>query len=273
MKKKIPFVSVVTALLCFGSGIAPMAKVAADEPAEQRYYDAVSLCDATSEIVTFTSKETVKITTIGNCPMYYSNDYSNVCGPVAGSMLVGFYDRYYEDLIPDYTAYLTSTGNYKTFVTTPVSSVISSLYTLMRTNVDDVGVSRTDFLNGLSDYVESKDLTMQYTAVDSGASFNYSTYKTSIDANKPVVLFCNNVVLYTFSSSNDTSENIVGQTISGGHIIVGYGYYEVDYYNGDTISRSEKYALVASGWATPRYAYVNVEETSWYNNGYSVLIS
>lgn len=273
MKRKIPFIVLVASLVCVGNGFAPAAKAAADEPSEQRYYDTVSLCEVTSEIVTFTSKEEVKVTTVGGCPMYYSNNYSNVCGPVAGSILVGFYDRYYENLIPDYTSYYTATGKYKTYPATQVADTISSLYTLMRTNVDDVGVSRTDFLNGLTDYVEDKGLTIQYTAIDSGSSFSYSAYKTSIDANKPVVLFCDNVVLNTFSSPSETSENIVGQTISGGHIVVGYGYYEVNYYNENTLFRSEKYMLAASGWMNLNYGYINIEEDSWYNNGYSVLIS
>ena len=272
MKRKIPFIVLVASLVCVGNGFAPAAKAAADEPSEQRYYDTVSLCEITTEEITFTSRTENEVTTIGEFPMYYSNNYSNVCGPVAGSMLVGFYDRYYENLIPDYTSYYTTTGKYKTYAPTQVADTISSLYTLMRTNVDDVGVSRTDFLNGLSDYVEDKGLTIQYTAIDSGSSFSYSAYKTSIDANKPVVLFCNNVVLNTFGIY-ENSETIVSEPVSGGHIVVGYGYCEVEYYNGSTLFRSEKYMLVANGWSTIPLGYINIEEDYWYNNGYSVLIS
>ena len=240
-----------------------------------RYNDnAVTLSsDLSNEQVYYTSREYTYYTTTNGVPLYTPNgDLTNSCGATGGAIIVGFYDKYYENLIPDYTSYYTATGKYKNLNTTPVDNLMVNLYTLMRTNVDDVGVSESDCRNGLKTYVENKGYSLSYTSIKSGSSLNMTACQNAFRNNQPILLFCDQVGV-VFVDEYSGYDNITTLAVANQHIMVAYGYYQVRYYNGSTNFRTDTYFDVATGLDINTTGWVTVDSINWLNNGYIVSIS
>lgn len=273
------------AVLALGSAFfIPGGKVAkAETPnAEKRYYDgfaaaaadnngiAAYSADSTTETVNYTNREVTSISTPGGAPLYTGDaSVPNGCGAVSGTIIAGYYDRYYEDLIPNYSAYNTSNGSYRSMVVTSVRNVMQELFTLMRTNVDDVGVSEDDCLSGLRSYVEGVGRSITYSSV--GTSFNLTSYLNAINSGKPVMLFCDNVGIANISSSSNT-DTISTVTVPNGHIVIGYGYYQINYYNGTVKTRTDTYIRAATGLDYGNQL-IRLNSYSWYDSGYAITIS
>ncbi len=278
MKKNVLVSLAATALLgaCVIGAPFNASNVSASAESEKRYYDyTVSVSrSATTEYVYYTNRVDDEITTAYGMPFYYvmGSTMTNACGAVAGTEIVGFYDRYYENLVPNYTTYYPSNNRYRSQDSTYIPAVMQDLYTRMRTNVDDVGVSETDCTNGLKSYFTSKGLTLSYSSVKSGSSFSYSLYKQAIDANKPVLLFCTDLK-QTAIGYNTTYDTLITTPTTGSHIIVGYGYYTIKYYNNGTLFRTDDYILAANGQAITRDICVDISDTSWFDAGYAVSVS
>ena len=234
---------------------------------------------AGNETINFTDREEEYIETVNGVPTYSTtSELSNACGAVAGAIIVGFYDKYYTDLIDGYASSFASSGKYKSADKTYIPALISKLYTLMRTNVDDVGVSESDCLSGLKSYVESTGHAIDYSSVKTASKLNENNYKNAIEANKPVLIFSKQTEVYNFIMS-DTYAEFSSTTVNGNHIFVGYGYYQIKYYNGSTNFRTDTYIKVASGLAQQSTGYLKVSSTvdsnagKWFDNGYVVSVS
>lgn len=241
-----------------------------------RYNDnAVTLAsDLSNEQVYYTNREYTYYTTTNGVPLYEpSGALTNSCGATGGAIVVGFYDKYYENLIPNYTSYYTATGKYKSSSSnTYVSTLMSDLYTLMRTNVDDVGVSESDCRNGLKTYVQNKGYSLSYTSIKSGSSLNMTACQNAFRNNQPILLFCDQVGV-VFVDEYSGYDNITTLAVANQHIMVAYGYYQVRYYNGSTNFRTDTYFDVATGLDINTTGWVTVDSISWLNNGYIVSIS
>ena len=276
MKKHVLTSFAIASLLAVASfNTLGVKTAAADEDDGTRYYyPEVATCAVTSETFSCTSMVETETVTQYRMPLYdATGDLTNCCGAVGGAIIVGFYDRYYPDLIPNWTPYF-SNNMYKYADTTYVPAVIEELYVLMRTNVDDVGVSQTDCRNGLQTYFTNKGRTLTYSSVEVASSFYYPAYKQAINANKPVLMFCKDVTVSLLVYSNSQSAAVFShQSISGGHIVVGYGYSTVNYYDGDEIIRTDNYLLVSTGRDGILDAYINISSTDWLVDGYAVTVS
>ena len=248
------------------------AKAEVDET--PRYYDSPGIMLTSSgETITFARKVEELIEFPYAVPTYYTLNLSNACGPVAGAIVVGYYDKYYEGLIPNYTAYYTANGRYRRPDSTYVPAVIQELYTSMQTNVVDVGVSVSECKAGLQDYVLARDFSLTYTTVKSNSSaFNETACKNAISNQKPVLLFCNSITTYLFDSGTTEDELIYVQS-SNSHIVVCYGYYRVKYYNANNVNfRTDTYLEVSTGWRDNSTGYVKANDMSWVDEAYAVNI-
>ena len=270
--------SIVVCATLFGGVIGLSMKenniVSADVVSETRYYDApgVMVASGTDETITYTRKEETEIVFPNAVPNYYTNTYDNACGPVAGANIVGFYDKYYEDLIPDYTAYYPANGRYRLIDRTYIPALIGDLYTLMQTNVVDVGVSESECLEGLQDYVEGKNHSLTYTNIKSGA-FNMTAYKNAMSSQIPVILFCQSTDVVLIDAGEQQDE-VLHLMSSSTHIVVGYGYREIKYYDASNVNfRTDVYLRVATGWMTNASGYLKANNMSWLNSAYVVDVS
>ncbi len=233
--------------------------------------DAVTYMDVSSEIVNYTRKEVSYVETVKGVPFYYQySAYPNSCGPVAGAIIVGFYDAYYENLIPDYYPFF-SNGSYKRMDFTYISKLTGELYTLMRTNVDDVGVSEEDCKNGLRAYVNKQGYNLSYSNVKGYNTVNENAYVSAIENNQPVLLFCDKMDLTVISVAS-TYDKIVKSAFNSAHIAVGFGLYTIKYYNGDNNFRTDKYLRIATGISGMEHSMLRLDATDWCDSAYAVSV-
>ena len=269
-KKFVSFVAAVMALTVVSSSSVSILATAHAE-GEKRYYDAppIAMAATNQEVVTYTSVEQTSVRLTGGMPVYYTSTLTNACGPVAGSIVVGYYDKYIESLVPNYsTAY--ASGRFRMIDSTYIPNLIQNLYTAMRTNVDDVGVSESDCLNGLKSYVQGKGSSLIYTSLKS-TTFNEAGFINAMSALEPVLLFCNSVTLYdVYVTEEDTGISQIGQSTN--HIMVGGGYLKLKYYNGTNNFRTDIFIEARTGWYTNSLGYVKLEDASWIDSAYRVSI-
>ena len=270
-KKLVSFVAAIMALtVVSSSSVSVFATAHAEE--EKRYYDVQPIASATinEDLVTYTSVEQTSVRLTGGMPIYYTTTLTNACGPVAGSIIVGYYDKYFADLIPNYSTIYAASGKFRMMDSTYIPNLQQQLYTAMRTNVDDVGVSESDCLNGLKSYVQGKGSSLSYTSLK-GATFNENGFINAMSALEPVLLFCNSVTLYDiFVTEDDTSISQIGQSTN--HIMVGGGYLKLKYYNGTNNFRTDIFIEARTGWLTNSLGYVKLEDASWIDSAYRVSI-
>lgn len=263
-------------LVCGNAFTVKKSTASAEVSLEGRYYDepSVSTCAAgDSEIITFDSKDDTYIGTPNNVPYYYSNVLENACGPIGGGIIVGYYDKYFENLIPDYTTYYTATGKYRPQDSTYVPAMLQEMYTAMQTNVVAPGVSAAECRDGLKSYVEGKGYSISYTAVKPyNGSFSHSVYQNAINNGQPVLLFCDSVELLS-ADTGDTQDEFITSQISSDHIIVGFGYRLIKYYDANNNNfRTDTYLKVASGWNPNKMGYIKINDESWLDSAYAVDI-
>ena len=269
------FCSTLAGLVVCGAFCIPTHAAKADESnSENRYYDGPSISYAgdLDETITFSRKEEENVELPNAVPTYYSSDLANACGPIAGANIVGYYDKYYEDLIPNYTAYYTANGRYRRPDTTYVPALMQSLYTLMQTNVVDVGVSVTECLTGLQSYVVSKNRNITYTDIKT-STFNATACKNAFANMQPVLLFCSSASLY-YMAPSETQDEVLYVLTSGTHIVVAYGYRTIRYYDANNINfRTDHYLKVSTGWMTHGTGLLKLNDIGWMDDAYIVNIT
>ena len=274
LKKLTCFVATLVAVC--GSAVSLTANTAsADQTVEGRYYDkpVVSRAAGDVETINFASIDNIYIETPNRVPLYYSNTLENACGPIGGAIVVGYYDKYFQNLIPNYTNYLTTTGKYRPQDRTYIPTLIEEMYTAMQTNVVAPGVSESECLNGLETYVEGKGYSISYTAVKPyNGTFSHTAYQNAINNGQPVILFCDTVQL-VMPSEYDTYNQIIVSQESQDHIIVGFGYQIYRYYNASGANfRTDIYLAVASGWHPNNIGFVKINSDSWLDSAFAVDI-
>lgn len=217
---------------------------------ETRYADARLFSTYANQIIYYDSRlATGPINTPGGCPFYEGvAGLTNACGSIAGAEIVAYYDKYYPNLIPNWESYYTSSGQYRLQDSTYVPALIRNLYTRMKTNVNVVGVSRTDFLNGLTSYINERGHSTSYTSVTYSKVLHFEQCKQAINNNKVIVLFTSPTSVCDVVNGTDPEhDTIIPVNISNPHIMVIFGYYEIRYYDVNGWFRTDQYFNVALG--------------------------
>ena len=262
--KKVTYIVLVLVLLTsvsiFGAW-SPIAQAEAER--EIRYADAPIVSSIASTQIYYTSRDIVEERdTAGGAPLYNNNNnLRNACGPLAGTAIVAFYDKYYPNLIPDWESFYPATGKYRPQVLTYTLPVLNELYTLMQTNVQGDGVSESEFKTGLQSYITNHGYSASYTSVKSGSSLNYSACKSAIDSNKVIALFIKPGVVYDLGEYSD-HDTWTECSIAGNHIMYAYGYLKINYYNSTGLFRTETFLKVSVGQAGTTLAYFKVDSTN-----------
>lgn len=256
--KKLTYFALVLILLTSVSVFGAWSPVVPIET-EIRYADAPIVSTLASTQIYYTSRDIVEERdTAGGAPLYYdTNNLRNACGPLAGTAIVAFYDKYYPNLIPGWDSYYPATGKYRTQVLTYTTPVLNEMYTLMQTNVNGDGVSESEFKTGLQAYVANKGYAASYTSAMSGSSLNYSACKAAIDSNKVIALFVGPGVVYDFAEYSD-HDTFTENNIAGNHIMYAYGYIQVKYYNSNGLFYTETLLKVSTGRMSPKMAYFSI---------------
>lgn len=253
MKKTNRIKTIALVMLCL-----PFCGAWTDAPEQSdRYVGGELISTCASETISYKSKEVVEeISTANGVPEYSAvGSMQNGCGAVAGATVVGFYDKYYENLIPNWASYYSS-GRYRLQDNVYVSALLNDLYDRMQTNVAAPGVSESEFKSGLKSYVVDHGYNLDYVSLGSGNSFNYNKFITAVKNNEVSVLLVQPSELYQLSEpENEDVINTVN--LSGNHIMVAFGYYEVKYTLSNGV-RTDKYLHVATGLSSCAFAYYKI---------------
>ena len=258
MKKLMYFVLVLillTSVSVFGAW-APIAQE------EIRYADAPTVSTAAATRIYYTSRDVDYNQTAGGAPLYNLTDnLPNACGPIAGTAIVAFYDKYYPNLIPGWESYYPATGKYRSQANDYAMSVLHELYTLMQTNVNGEGVSESEFKTGLQAYINNHGYSASYTSVKSGSTLNYEACKAAINSNKVIAMFIRPGIIYTLGeySGYDT---LTETTITGNHIMFAYGYIQIKYYDSTGLFHTETLLQVSVGRVSNTIGYYKVDSTN-----------
>lgn len=197
------------------------------------------------------------------CPQYYNTNSSltNACAPVAGAIVVGYYDRYSTSLIPNFTPGKMTNSGYRYYAmntsnTPTIQGVTNSLFTSMGTNTQQSGTSQAQYNSGLSSYVSSAGYTFSHSSLMSGSTLNYSSLVSQLSNNRVLSVFMSD---YNYCSKNigSTSATYTINSFSGNHIYISYGYERYRYYdsNGNNF-RTDLFLCVSTGLSSPL--------TGWY---------
>ncbi|MBO5027391.1 MAG: hypothetical protein J6C79_02575 [Clostridia bacterium] len=187
----------------------------------------------------------------------YSPATGTSCANAAGAILLGYYDRFYPELIPNFQTYLViGTGIVYRMESEEVQDAMVELRTLMGT--DDTGTTYTGFNAGMTSYVQSKGYTYTITSLFTNNTFDFARYKTTVDGGTPVAFFLNGYAMA--ATVEGDGEDTINNSISGNtHVAIGYGYKEDIYYdaNNNVIS-TQRFIRVSSGLAIYGLCYFNM---------------
>ena len=164
-----------------------------------------------TENFSYSRKETTSYMINSSFPNYFNTNLSltNACANVAGANVVAYYDRYYDELIPNCSVGVNRSTGYTYFAMTvnkdKKQSVIDSFYKSMKTNTKNNGTTQEDFENGLKEYVQSQGRNLSYISVMSNGEFSFNNFDIELHNGRPVVLFLSG---YNFASLVDLGNQV-----------------------------------------------------------------
>lgn len=212
------------------------------------------------ETISYHHKETLEYEINGNLPKYVGTLESRNCATVAGCILIGYYDRFCENLMPNFKSYiqLGSIIRYKG-MEEEVMAVLTQLVPLMGTNIGHEGTTFFGFQEGMKKYSEKCGYEYQSENLMSGNKINFEKCKVSIDGGTPIAIFLSTYAYLDEIQKKDNTDTVVSAYYDVSHVVVGCGYRQDIYYNasGQVIAMRE-YIKVASGQSDHGICYLNI---------------
>ena len=172
---------------------------------------------------------------------------TNACVVGAGGNVMVYYDRIFDDLIPDYThKYIFGKFTYGT-QNEAVDNMFDTLYDMMGT--DYRGTSIPGFKSGMKAYAASRGHDINLTQfTGSYYNVNFESLKKQLKAEKPAVIFLNT---YSITATEDIIQHdgydtITHYTYKGMHEMMIYGFKDIFYYDEDARLKQRDTFLYAS---------------------------
>ncbi|MDE7256519.1 MAG: hypothetical protein K2N50_00995 [Clostridia bacterium] len=269
MKTKILKTVTLAAALCCANFCMGFSVVAngADESRFCGYAEFVTQ----SETINYSRKETSEYKIKSEIPDYYRMGENTSCANIAGAVVIGYYDRFCEELMPDFKAYYQiGSGIMYRPGGVVAEQVMTSLYTLMGTDVGGAGTTFDGFQAGMKSYVNGHNYS--YSTQDLG-SIDFNKYKTAVEANKPVAIFLSNFSLRVTGSDDGATETINYNYCTSAHVVVGYGYKVDTYYNANNqVVATRTYLKVASGLETYKMSHLCLDGKSKVSRATAITI-
>ena len=252
------------------------------EAVESLYENAVygsggfSLLATDTELITilYESKQKSQFNLALSAPEYIYAPYPSCCACVAGANIIGYYDRYIEDLIPNFNP-----GNYVydsdlyvyTVANEEVYKVVRQLYVDMGT--DDKGTTVDMFKSGMKKYCDRKGLSITFTSCFSGNKFDYVLAKSIMQyGNQPIALFISNYHIAEMSEA-DGDDRILYYNYYTNHVMVGFGYKQIKYTYNSGATETYQLIKVSTGQSFNSSGYFNINYNSTLNEAYAIKIS
>ena len=222
------------------------------------------------ETISYTYKKTTAEGAIeSTVPDFHTMEGGGSCANVGGAIMIANYDRFCENLVPDYTSYRVFLGNivYRG-ISSQTLEVMKSLYQLMGT--DSEGTTFDGYQDGMRKYVQNKGYTYSYSDV---GNINWSSYMSSISNDRPVALFLSKYTFLSVISTDNNVDTIYTNTTYEGHVVIGYGYKIEEYYNSNNqLIATRNYLRVASGFNDEGLALLCLDGKSTVDRAISTYI-
>lgn len=209
-------------------------------------YKGSGVATYTSETISYTYRNENNTEIVKRHPAYHEDGVlQNACAAIAGTNIISYYDRYYENLIPNYTpgSKIGTMYLYKEQNGTVVS-VMNQLNSDMQN--DGSGTTLNQFKAGMTKYVNTKGLTITYESCVNNGSLNLLKVKENVEEGKPIVLFLSGYNLATITIGNNT-DSINYKMMDTNHVMVCFGIKEISYQLANGSSRTNIYVQVATG--------------------------
>lgn len=244
----------LSCLLLLGTFAAPCS-VRTNSEDEVTYRDSAVVYDDNEYNLLASSMQTFRIPYISRdyneydlaifYPTYTFAPTAGSCAPIAASNIVGFYDRYDENLIPNHkSGNLIGSWYAYAIEDDAVESVIRELHSLMGTTTS--GTTEDEFLDGLESFCKSKGRKMETYSCMSNGSFSFSKAKSYIeDSNMPIALFLSGYNV-GYMSEADHADAYSYYKSDANHVMVGFGYATYIYQTSDG-TLTKNYFNVAAG--------------------------
>lgn len=220
----------------FAVFFAPQAaNVAFADGIEELSYRGASGLVTTTDTFSYSTKTTESYFINSSVPAYYDTlDRAYMCAPIAGANLIGFYDRYFPNLVPDIATGYARGTRYTYYpmlrYETQLQSLINDLASRMGTGSS--GTTLNEFETGMTSYVASKNLNITYidvTAAQTNA-LDLGNAIVQLKDGNPIAFFTSGINFTTFT---DTGSSVIMtiKSSSDNHVFVAYGYQKVIYYD------------------------------------------
>ena len=204
-------------------------------------------------------------------PDYCTSPYVSSCACIAGANIVGYFDRYCPNLIPNFEPGYEYMGYYFYYgETNEITPVVTQLYSDMGTTASE-GTTTAQFLSGMRTYANRAGYNFSYDSCKSGSSFSYTVAKNGMHHNKPIALFLTgyNVAAIAPLEGYDSIAYVLS---AANHVMVGFGYYEINYTYDSGAQETFNYIYVASCVGIRSEGYFNINYNTKINDAYAIKI-
>ena len=224
--------------------------------------------------VEFATKETEQYSILYNLPDIIGATGTS-CANKAGAVAIVYYDRFYEDLIPNYIGYHTL-GTAIVYKGSGIETcnLTIELSELMLIGEPHAGTTFSEFQLGMETYIEDKGYTYTSSNLFTNGSFDFNKYKTALENDKPCELFLTNFAMLDGTIATDGVDSISSGYCPVSHVAVGCGYKIDRYYDeNDNLVDTRTYLKVACGLNSYGIGYLNINGLTTISKAISVLVS
>lgn len=243
------------------------------EKLSEKAYKAAGDITYSKEEIIYTSKNVNKKNLAFRHPYITEvGGLSNACAPIAGANLIQYWDRFCENLIPNYTPYTILSNQYiYKGDSVNLHPVVETLYVDMATGVNNAGTTETQFKNGLKIFCNRQGYSISYNSCMSNRKFNYNLAKQRLEAGQPLAIFVDTFTVADISESE--TDFIAYLNGNGCHVMAGFGYKEISYTLNNGSTRNDYYIAVASGYSMYSRTFYNINLNTVIDDVFGVVIS
>lgn len=204
---------------------------------------------------------------------YYSNNLSS-CANIAGGNVLGYYDIFYPNLIPNYETIFEINGKIKYRIQSDeVTSIISNdLYKYMQTSEQN-GTTFENFKSGLKKYVNQQGYNAEYYETVENNQLDINAFLTEIYMGHPVAVFMAGYNITDGPFFDDGYDKVYLAYYKTMHAMAASGFMEIEYYNSANVMfRKDSYLKLCAGNSWTRIGYMRLNDKETFNHAIGIEI-
>lgn len=226
-----------------------------------------------TEKISYTNKVSDKYEMAKQHPAYLPyNIPANGCTPTAGANIIGYYTRYFPQLIPGFTPGIYF-GNFYLYYQSSdeITPVLQTLYNYMGTNNGEAGTTIAAFRSGMTSYCREKGLSIDYKSNMRNGGFDYASAKQNFRSGLPGVVFVDTFTV-TEITPKESSDYLFVSIGTQCHAMACFGYEDITYTLSNGQTRTDRYMAVATGLPRGPKGYFNINYKTQIDEMYSISI-